>query len=81
MTVLDRVRASMQSALQLTDDERVAVGAGATPVTVRGWTSLAHVQLILELEKQFDVLFDADEIASLASVDAILAALAKRNVS
>jgi acyl carrier protein len=65
----------MQTALKLTDEQAARIGADATPVTVPGWNSLAHVQLILELERAFDVTFDADEIAALASVGAIAAAL------
>jgi acyl carrier protein len=42
---------------------------------IAGWNSLAHVQLVLELERAFDVTFDAEEIAALASVGAIVAAL------
>jgi acyl carrier protein len=76
--MIDLVRECMRSALQLTETEAAAIGADATPVTVRGWTSLNHVQLILEIEKRCDVMFDADEIASLASVAAITAALDRR---
>jgi acyl carrier protein len=65
----------MKTALQLTDEEAARISAGATPVQVPAWTSLAHVQLILELERAFDVMFDAGEIASMASVPAIMAAL------
>jgi acyl carrier protein len=45
---------------------------------VSGWTSLAHLELILMLERTFDVTFEADEIAQLASVAAIVGALEKR---
>jgi len=40
----------------------------------------AHVHLVLELERVFDVRFDAEEIAELASVAAILNALARRGL-
>ena len=68
----------MQAILKLSDEEASAIRLETTPLDVRGWTSLAHVQLILELEKVFDTTFDADEIAALASVDAIAGALERR---
>ena len=36
---------------------------------------MAHLDSMLALEKRFDIMFDADEIASLASVASILEAL------
>lgn len=77
-STLERVGACMQVALQLTDAETVAIAADATPLTVRGWTSLAHVQLILELERHFGITFDADDIATLASVSSIVAAVEQK---
>jgi acyl carrier protein len=65
----------MQRVLALRDDEAAAIGPETTPLLVPRWNSLAHVQLMLELERAFGVTFDADEIADLASVGAIVAAL------
>ena len=77
---LERVRAAMRTTLKLSENDAAAITRESTPVSVSGWTSLAHVQLILELEQTFDVMFEGDEIASLASVAAILDALDRRNV-
>jgi acyl carrier protein len=73
--VIERIRACMQSALKLTDAEVAAIGPDATALEVPGWNSLGHVHLIIELERTFDVTFEADEIAGLASVAAIRSAL------
>jgi acyl carrier protein len=70
----------MRKALHLTEAEASALDRDATPLTVRGWTSLAHVQLMVEVERAFDIVFEADEIVDLASVGAIADALARRNV-
>lgn len=77
-TTLDRVRAAMRTALNLNDADVQAIGREATPLDVPGWNSLAHVQLMLELEAAFGITFDADEIASLASVSAIVKTLEQR---
>lgn len=42
-----------------------------SPATIKGWDSLNHVHLVLALEAEFGVQFDADEIANLVSVGAI----------
>lgn len=42
-----------------------------SPATIKSWDSLNHVHLILALEAEFGVQFDADEIANLISVGAI----------
>jgi acyl carrier protein len=73
--LLHEVRGCMQRVLELSDEEAAAIGADTTPLLVRRWTSLTHVQLMLELERTFDVTFEADEIAALASVGAIVGAL------
>jgi acyl carrier protein len=76
--MLDTVRSCMQSALKLNDDETRAVSLESTPLNVRGWTSLSHVELVLALERTFNVEFEATEIMDLASVAAIVSALERR---
>jgi len=77
---LDSIRICLQAALKLSDQEASCIAPTATPLQFPQWTSLAHVQLVLELERVFDVRFDAEEIAELASVPAILNALARRGL-
>jgi acyl carrier protein len=45
------------------------------------WDSLNHLNLILELESEFDVSFDPDEIAEIKSAKDIVNALKKRNLN
>ncbi len=42
-----------------------------SPTTVAGWDSVSHLNLILSLEAEFGVQFEAEEIASLNSVQTI----------
>ena len=80
MTMLDPIRSCMQTALKLTDGEAANIGVETTPLSVSGWTSTAHLELILALEGKFRITFDANEIAELASVASILKALERRGV-
>ena len=52
-----------QDVSHLSDDD--------SPATIRGWDSMNHVHLLLALEAEFNVQFDADEFANLVSVEAI----------
>ena len=76
--LLPRIRRCMQSALKLSDHDAAAVGLDTTPVSVAGWSSLGHLELVLTLERTFDVTFEAEEIMELASVAAIVKVLEER---
>ena len=43
-----------------------------TTDTIDGWTSLAHLALVIELEEFYDVRFTPDEIMSMTSVKRIM---------
>ena len=75
------VRACMQAALKLSDADAAAINITTTPEQLPGWTSMAHLELVLALEKQFDLMFEAEEIAELASVKAIVSALEKERTN
>ena len=79
--VMTGIRACMQSALKLSDADAAAISITTTPDQLRGWTSMAHLELVLALERQFGLMFDADEIAELASVKAIVGALEKERAN
>lgn len=79
--LLSGIRSSMQSALKLSDADAAAIDLATTPEQLPGWTSMAHLELVLALERQFDLMFEAEEIAELASVKAIVAALTKARTS
>ena len=44
------------------------------------WDSLKHMELIVGIEKLFDVILDGDEIALMISVPAVEAVLKKKGV-
>lgn len=73
--ILDKLRGCMRTAMKLSDAQTAAIDLATTPATVSGWTSTAHLELLLALEREFDMMFDADEIGTLASTAAIVTAL------
>jgi len=50
------------------------ISEASTPDDIAAWDSLRLLELLLALEKQYGVLISADQIPSLMSVGAILAA-------
>jgi acyl carrier protein len=49
-----------------------------TPQDVAGWDSLGHVRLVTQLQEQFGVEFDVDEIMRMENVGEIKKILASR---
>lgn len=50
------------------DDDALTVGDTTTASDVEGWDSLAHVNLIVAVERAFGVSFTTKEIGGLANV-------------
>jgi acyl carrier protein len=45
-----------------------AISDDATPATVEGWDSLAHVLMVSLFEEEYSVSFSAEEIANIQSL-------------
>lgn len=69
------VRACMQHALKLNDEEAARIDDESTPLDFAQWTSATHLELLLSIERETGVMFEADEMGGLASVRAIRASL------
>lgn len=54
------------------------VGDTASPRTVEGWDSLAHLALVSELEREFGVEFSPDEVLEMVSARIIEEILIER---
>lgn len=57
---------------QLNDD--------SSPDTVENWDSLKHMNLILSLEEEFNIIFSDEEIVEMLSVKIIVETLKKKAV-
>lgn len=49
-------------------DETLSIEASTTADDVKGWDSLAHIRLILSVEKEFGVKFRTSEVADFENV-------------
>lgn len=50
------------------DEKEIVISVDTTVEDLDGWDSVAHIQLIFEVEEAFGILFDAEEIPGLTSV-------------
>jgi acyl carrier protein len=62
---LERINAVFRDVL---DDDDIRLGRATTAGDVPGWDSLAHVRLILAVEKAFGVKFSAAQVTKLKNV-------------
>lgn len=53
------------------DDDTLVIDDSTTAAQVEAWDSLAHVSLIVAVEKEFDVRFTSSEVNGLADVGAL----------
>ena len=64
-TKSDRLTAAFGAALGVPDGDFESAEYGVTA----GWDSMAHMQLITEIESVFDVMLNTDEVISLSSFE------------
>lgn len=57
---------------QNTGDNNVEITAATTARDVKGWDSLAHIRIILDVEEQFGIRLRAGEVARLNCVGDLL---------
>ena len=48
------------------DDDELVITESTSAADIDGWDSMAHINLIIAIEKQFKIKFAAGEIATLA---------------
>ncbi len=74
----DRLAAILSRVFK-TPQDRIDLETG--PHNLPAWDSAGHMNLVLELEKEFNVKFEDDEIIELVSVAAIAEALARHGAT
>lgn len=63
------------------DDEDLLINADTTAIDLDEWDSLAHIRLILQIEKHFSLHFDASEIENLENVGQMAELISLRQAS
>jgi acyl carrier protein len=60
------------------DDDSLAIDSTTTAQDVDGWDSLAHIRLVVSIEKAFSLRFSAAEISELQNVGDMAALIVKK---
>ncbi|MFQ3676006.1 MAG: acyl carrier protein [Endomicrobiia bacterium] len=60
------------------DEGKVTLNDNTTAKDVSGWDSLSHIQLIVAIEKHFDIKFTSDEILSWKNVGEIVDSISEK---
>ena len=60
------------------DDDSIQIVEGLTAADMDGWDSLAHVTLVVAVEKEFGLRLNAGEVGKLENVGAMLDLLEAR---
>jgi acyl carrier protein len=64
------------------DNSRISLSESTTSGDVEGWDSLAHIQLIVALEKTYKIKFSSNEILGWKNVGEIIdAVLTKKSLN
>jgi acyl carrier protein len=57
------------------DDEKLAIGMETQQSDLGGWDSLAHIRVVMGVEREYGVQLDVEEIESIKSVRGFLDAV------
>lgn len=63
------------------DDETIHLVDATTAQDVPGWDSLTHINLIIEIEEEFDLKFSVDDIVGLKNVGEMVAMVERKIAS
>jgi acyl carrier protein len=62
-------------------EESVPLTAGTTSDDIATWDSVAHVSIIVGVEKQFDIMFEPDEIMEMENVGSLVEAIQAKSAN
>ncbi len=64
---------------ELFDDNQIVIGHETTADDIEEWDSLSHIQLMIAIEKAFDMRFNTGEIAHLVNVGEMVDLIVKKS--
>jgi acyl carrier protein len=76
----DSIIGKIQSIVRdVLDDESLSITANTEAADVEGWDSLAHINIVSQIESEFGVRFSLDELARFSAVGKIVEALQQKS--
>lgn len=77
MTTMDELFRLIAAALKLPVG---AIDLATSMKTTEAWDSLAHMELVISLEEHYQIMLEADQIAQMTSVAAVVEQLRQRGL-
>ena len=78
ITILSEIQSIMRNVL---DAENIVLTETTTADDVKGWDSLGHIQLVVSIEKRFNIKFSAYEMLSWRNVGQMVETISSKTVS
>ena len=75
---MDKLTKIMESVFRLSEG---TIKVDSTMADTPGWDSLTHINLILEIEREFDIQLSGDDIAEMQSISKIVEILEQYHTS
>ena len=63
------------------DDDELTITESTAAKDVEGWDSLAHIRLVVSIEKALGLRFTADEISNLENIGALAELILKKQAN
>lgn len=63
------------------DDDELIITPATKAADVDGWDSLAHIHLVVSIEKAFKMRFSAEEVSSLENVGDLVTLIIKKQAN
>jgi acyl carrier protein len=60
------------------EDSKLTIGPKTMAKDIEGWDSLAHIQLLVAIEKAFEIRFNTGEVAGIANVGEMVELIVSR---
>jgi len=76
-TIEEKIRALMAVVFEVPGEE---IHTESSPETIESWDSLKHMNLVVALEEEFDIVFDDDEIIQMLNF-ALIALIVKEKTN
>jgi acyl carrier protein len=74
-TIICKIQSIVQDIL---DNESLNINEQTEATDVEGWDSLAHINIVSQIESEFGVRFSLDELARFSSVGKIIEAVLQK---
>lgn len=64
--------------IELSEDTTIELGEDTTARNIDGWDSLTHVNIVVAIEREFNIEFSTDEVKNMNNIGSMIEVIAKK---